>query len=150
MHGNRKAVGAHRDFFTTINTKQVKKMAIIDRLLEAKILPPPTQDVIFRRHVLGKYDPRGGDGDDEDETASSSSEDSADEVDEDEGRENMDLYEASYKVAEMVRIGSESDHAWIRLTVLLPCVHAGAQDCRHQDWGGDEKTRCYKRLQHSV
>ena len=53
-------------------------MAIIDRLLEAKILPPPTQDVIFRRHTRGQYDKHGGDGGDEDETASSSSEDSAD------------------------------------------------------------------------
>ena len=109
-HGNKKAVGAHREFFTMIFTKKVKKMAIIDSLLEAKILPPPTQDVIFRRHARRQYDQRGGDSDDEDETASSSSEDSADEVDEDEGGEHMDLYEASYKVAEMVRIGSESDH----------------------------------------
>ena len=108
-------------------------MAIIDSLLEAKILPPPTQDVIFRRHARRQYNQRGGDGDDEDETASSSSEDSADEVDEDEGGEHMDLYEASYKVAEMVRIGRESDHAWIRLTVLLSCVYAGGQGCRHQD-----------------
>jgi len=93
-----------------INTKKVSKMAIIDSLLEAKILPPPTQDVIFRRHARPQYNQRGDD-DDEDETASSSSEDSSDEVDEDEGGEHMDLYEASCKVADMVRIGSESDHA---------------------------------------
>ena len=86
-------------------------MAIIDSLLEAKILPPPTQDVIFRRHARRQYNQRGGDGDDEDETASSSSQDSADEVDEDEGGEHMDLYEVSCKAADMVRIGSESDHA---------------------------------------
>ena len=108
-------------------------MAIIDSLLEAKILPPPTQDVIFRRHARRQYNQRGGDGDDEDETASSSSQDSADGVDEDEGGEHMDLIEVPCKAAEMVRIGSESDHTWIRLTVLLPCVYAGGQDCRHED-----------------
>ena len=146
-HGNKKAVGAHRDFFKMICTKGVSKMTIIDSLLEAKILPPPTQDVIFRRHARRQYNQRGGDGDDEDETASSSSEDSADEVDEDEGGEHMDLYEASYKVAEMVSIRSESDHT---CTVLLPCVYAGGQDSRHQNWGGHEKNRCYKTLQRSV
>ena len=31
-------------------------------------------------------------------------------VDDDEGGEHIDLYEVSCKVAEMVRIGSESDH----------------------------------------
>ena len=69
-------------------------------------------------------------------------------VDDDEGGEHIDLYEVSCKVAEMVRLGSESDHAWIRLTVLLPCVYAGGQDCRHQAWGGLEKTRCYKTTLH--
>ena len=77
-HGNENAVGAHREFFKMIFTKNGSKMAIIDRLLEAKILPPPTQDVIFRRHTRRQYDQHGGDSDDEDETASSSSEDSAD------------------------------------------------------------------------
>ena len=133
-----------------INTKKVSKMAIIDSLLEAKILPPPTQDVIFRSHKELLYNQHGGDGDDEDETASSSSEDSADEVDKDEGGEHMDLIEVPCKAAEMVRIGSESDHTWIRLTVLLPCVYADGQDCRHENCGGLEKTRCYKTRRGSV
>ena len=110
-HANKKAVGAHREFFKMIFTKKVNKMAIIDRLLEAKILPPPTQDVVFRYHARRQYDKRGGDGDDEDKTASSSSQDRADEVDKDEGGEHMDPYEVSCKAADMVRIESEPDHA---------------------------------------
>ena len=111
QHPKKQAVGAHRNLFKIINSQQVSKMTIIDSLLEAKILPPPTQDIIFRSREELLYNQHGGDGGDEDETASSSSEDSADEVDDDEGGEHVDLYEASYKVAEMVRIGSESDHA---------------------------------------
>ena len=71
---------AQRDLF---NLETDSKMTIIDKLMKAKILPPPTEDVIFKRHTP-RYNRLDASTDESDDSDDDDSDDSDDEDDEDE------------------------------------------------------------------